>query len=165
MKARHGKRVMVLEMLSVVAVVVFVILKIENALVARAQREALRELAALQAQQAAFEAAVPTETALRIEGATPLPPRDHRRLARFGLRPDRAHELHVFTSDRPIEDWPAAVVRMLRRLYQDGRVRGPGIADVVFGARRLLEGQGLYFALLDADDAPAEVLAFVDTVA
>jgi len=43
-------------------------------------------------------------------------------------------------------------------------VRGPAIADVVFGARRLLQGQGLYFALLDAGDEPAEVLAFVDTV-
>lgn len=155
---------MVLEMLSVVAVVVFLILKIESFLIARSQREALRELAALQAQQAAFEAAVPTDTALRIEGATPLPPKDHRRLARFGVRPERAYELHLFTSDRPIEDWPAAVTRMLRRLYQDGRVRGPGIADVVFGARRLLDGHGVYFALLDAGDQPAELLAFVDTV-
>ena len=155
---------MVLEMLSVVAVVVYAVLKIEGLLIARSQREALRELAALHAQQAAFEATAPVDTALRIDGAMPLPPRDHRRLARFGVRPERAHELHLFTSDRPIEDWPAAVTRVVRRLYQDGRVRGPAIADVVFGARRLLQGQGLYFALLDAGDEPAEVLAFVDTV-
>jgi hypothetical protein len=156
---------MVLEVVSVVAVVVFCILKIQAALVARAQREALRELATLQERQAAFEATAPTETALTIEGATALPPRDHRRLARFGVRPERAHELHLFTSDEPMDHWPATVTRMLRRLYQDGRVRGPGIADVVFGARRLLAGQGLYFALLDGGDEPAELLAFVDSVA
>lgn len=155
---------MVLEMLSVVALVVFLILRVEAWLVARSQVEATRELAALQARQAEFEATVPADTTLRIEGAQPLPPRDHRRLARFGVRPERAHELHLFTSERSIEDWPGAVTQMLRRLYQDGRVRGPGIADVVFGARRLLEGQGLYFALLEAGDGPAELLAFVDTV-
>jgi hypothetical protein len=37
---------MVLEMLSVVAVVVYAVLKIEGLLIARSQREALRELAA-----------------------------------------------------------------------------------------------------------------------
>lgn len=155
---------MVLEMLSVVAVVVFLILKIEGWLIARSQREALRELAALRAQQTAFEATVPTDPVLRIEGATPLPPQDHRRLARFGVRPERAQELHLFTSELPVDQWPGAVVQMLRRLYQDGLVRGPGIVDVVFGTRRLLAGQGLYFALLDGGDDAPEVLAFVDDV-
>jgi len=151
--------------LVVVGVTVYLILKIEAFLNAHAEKLAIRDEAQRRHDEAVRAATPPAQTALCIDGARALAPNQHRRLARFGLRPDRAQELLLFTSDRPLDAWPHAVTRAVQRLYEAGRVRGPEIVDVLFGRRRLAPGHGLYFALLEADGgAPPRVFAFVDEV-
>lgn len=151
--------------LVVVGVTVYLILKIEAFLNAHAEKLAVRDEAQRRHDEAVRAATPPAHTALSIDGARALAPVQHRRVARFGLRPDRAQELLLFTSEHPLEAWPNAVTRALQRLYDAGRVRGPEVVDVLFGRRRLAPGHGLYFALLETDGgAPPRVFAFVDEV-
>jgi hypothetical protein len=155
----------VVDVLAVVAITVYLILRIEGWLARRADQQAAVLIAIHKAQEAKRAATPPAETALALEGARALAPNQHGRLARFGLRPDRARELLVFTSERPVDAWPSAVIRALKRLHDAGRVRGPGVPDVLFRNGRLPPGCGVYFALLDAEaGAPPNVVAFVDDV-
>ena len=151
--------------LLVVGVTVYLILKVEGFLNAHADKIVARDEAKRRADDAVRAATPPARTALCIDGAQALAPNQHRILARFGFRPDRTRELLLFTSDRPLDAWPGPVTRALQRLYDAGRVRGPGVVDVLFGGRRLAPGHGVYFALVEADgSAPARVFAFVDEV-
>ena len=153
---------MVFETLSFLAIFIIALLRIERWMLARHVREQAELAIAAKQVQARLDAAVPIETTMCITGARALPRLEHRRLARFGLRPERARELLVFESDAPRSQWPRAVATALRRLHEAGQVRGPGVPEALFGAG-LPQGQALYFALLDgADDTTPVALAFVD---
>ena len=153
---------MVLETLSFLAIFILALLRIERWMLARFVRQQAELAVAAKACQAALDAAVPTETSLTIAGTRALPRIEHRRLARFGLRPERARELLVFESTAPRSEWPRAVSTALRRLHEAGQVRGPGVPEALFGAG-LSPDQALYFALLDgAEGATPKALAFVD---
>ena len=153
---------MVLETLSFLAIFIVALLRIERWMLARHVREQAELAIAAKQVQARLDAAVPIETTMCIAGARALPRLEHRRLARFGLRPDRARELLVFESDAPRSQWPRAVATALRRLHEAGQVRGPGVPEALFGAG-LPHGQALYFALLDGvEDSAPVALAFVD---
>jgi hypothetical protein len=147
---------MVFETLSFLAIFIIALLRIERWMLARHVREQAELAVAARQVQARLDAAVPTDTAMCIAGARALPRLEHRRLARFGLRSERARELLVFESDAPRSQWPRAVVTALRRLHEAGQVRGPGVPEALFGAG-LPPGQALYFALLDGVDDGAPV--------
>jgi len=153
---------MVFETLSFLAIFIIALLRIERWMLARHVREQTELAVAAKQVQARLDAAVPAETAMCIAGARALPRLEHRRLARFGVRPERARELHVFESTAPRNEWPRAICTALRRLHEAGQVRGPGVPEALFGDG-LPEGQALYFALLDESDGGRPLaLAFVD---
>jgi hypothetical protein len=105
--------------LLVVGVTVYLILKIEGLLNAYADKVVARDEAKRRADAARARRDAPARTALCIDGAQALAPNQHRILARFGLRPERARELLLFTSDRPLE-----------------RLAGPGHACAAAALRR-----------------------------
>jgi len=154
---------MVLETLSFLALFILALLRIERWMLARFVRQQAELAVAAKAHQAALDAAVPTETSMCILGARALPRVEHRRVARFGLRPERARELLVFESSAPRSEWPRAVATALRRLHEAGQVRGPGVPEALFGTAGIPPGHALYFALLDGlHGGPPQAIAFVD---
>ena len=153
---------MVLETLSLLALFILALVRIERWMLARFERRQAELAMAAKVHQAALDAAVPTDTSMCILGTRALPRVDHRRVARFGLRPERARELLVFESTAPRSEWPRAVSTALRRLHEAGQVRGPGVPEALFGDG-LPPGHALYFALLDgADGGTPQAIAFVD---
>jgi hypothetical protein len=154
---------MAIEMLALAAVAAYLLFRLDAWVTVRGRRRQALEEAAVRSAQAAYDAAVPECTFLQIPGTRPLPRAEHRRLVHFGVRPDRALELLVFAEPGAPAHWPADVRIMLRRLYDRGWVRGPGITDLLFGGAPLADGQALFFAVLDQGDERApEALAFVD---
>jgi hypothetical protein len=77
------------------------------------------------AEQAARDAAPPTETTLRVAGTQALPRNQFRRVARFGLAADRTVDLLMYASEHPVASWPRHVNDLLRMLYRKGQARGP----------------------------------------
>jgi hypothetical protein len=156
---------MLLESLCALALTVYAIVLIEGWLARRLDKGRADEAAALRSAQAALDAAAASTPRLRIAGTRTLPREEHRRLARFGLRPECACELRVYDASTDLSAWPTSVVRALRLLHEAGRARGPGVVDLLFGRRALPVGHGLYFALVDgAGDEDPQPLAFVDAL-
>ena len=154
---------MVLETLSFLAIFIVALLRLERWMLTRYVRQQAELAVAAKALQVALDAVVPIETTMTIAGTRALPRLEHRRLARFGLRPERARELLVFESTAAQAEWPRAVRVALRRLHDAGQVRGPGVPDALFGTTGLPQGDALYFALLDdAGGGTPTAIAFVD---
>ena len=85
---------------------------------------------------------------LAIEGTQrPLPPQ-HR--LREGLRREPADPCRTSASTRhfgALEQFPAAIVALLRDLYQRGTAVGIEMMELLFHGRALREGEAVYFAL------------------
>ena len=156
---------MALEVLAVVSIAAYCLLRLDAWLARRGlQKLAAAEAAAL-AEQARRDAAAPTETVLRVPGTQALPRNQFRRVARFGLPADHTVDLLMYASEHPLQAWPRQVCELLRSLYRKGQARGPGVVDILVNRTALPQGHALYFALLDADpERPPHVYAFVDRV-
>ncbi len=157
---------MLLETLSFLAVFIYALLRLERFMLARYLRQQANEALIAQAGAVARDRAVPTVKLMPIPGTRALPRRQHARLCRFGIRPERALELQVFESTRPCGEWPAGLRTLLQRLQESGNVRGPGVAAALAGPAGIAPGHALYFVLVDAaNGATPEPIAFVDVTA
>lgn len=160
---------MALEIISIIAVVLYMALMVERMLADRYVARRAVEEAAARARKAAADATPPATTRLAIPGARALPRTQHARVARFGVRPERVLELLVYSSGQHPDAWPIRMRNRLARMQDAGDVRGAGIGPLVLGEGPLPGGHGLYFALVDRapegpeDDAP-QALAFVDVL-
>lgn len=154
-----------LELVAAVAIAVYLLMRLDGWLAQRwLHKLALAEAAHL-AEQAARDAAPPTQTTLRVPGTQALPRNQFPRVARFGLAADRTVDLLMYASEHPLASWPRQVDELLRRAYRKGQARGPGVVDVLVNRGALPPGHAVYFALLESEvDLPAHVYAFVDRV-
>ena len=154
-----------LELVAAVAVAFYLLFRLDAWLAQRWLHKLAVAEAAHIAEQAARDAAPPTETTLRVAGTQALPRNQFRRVARFGLAADRTVDLLMYASEHPVASWPRHVNDLLRMLYRKGQARGPEVVDILVNRGPLPTGHALYFALLESDaDVPAHVYAFVDRV-
>ena len=154
-----------LELVAAVAVAFYLLLRLDAWLAQRwLHKLAIAEAAHL-AEQAARDAAPPTQTTLRVPGTQALPRDQFRRVARFGLPADRTVDLLMYASEHPQQSWPRHVNDLLRMLYRMGQARGPGVVVILVNRGPLPQGHALYFVLQESDaDVPPHVYAFVDRV-
>lgn len=156
---------MTLEIAAAIAVAVYLLLRLDAWVAQRWLEKLATAEAAHLADQAARDAAPPAVTVLQVPGTQALPRNQFRRVARFGLAADHTVDLLMYASEHPLQAWPRNVCDLLRSLYRKGQARGPGVVDILVNRSCLPQGHALYFALLDADDRPAHIYAFVDRMA
>jgi hypothetical protein len=154
---------MTLELVTMVLGGVYLLVRLDGWLAQRWLQKMAAQEAAHIAHQAAVDAAPPAQTTLRVPGTQALARKEFRRVARFGLAAEHTVDLLVYDAQGPVESWPRQVNELARALYRKGQARGPGVVQLLMRKSGLSDGEGLYFALLDADaDGPREVYAFVD---
>ena len=156
---------MTIELVTMVLGGIYLLVRLDGWLAQRWLQKMAAQEAAHMAQQAAIDAAPPARTTLRVAGTQALPRKEFRRVARFGLAAEHTVDLLIYDAQGPVESWPRQVHELVRALYRKGHARGPGVVQLIMRKSGLSDGQGLYFALLDAEqDGPSEVYAFVDNI-
>ncbi len=102
------------------------------------------------------------QRALRIDGTVPFEG-DRGFIKSFGINPKEVRALNLFAGPS-VNGLPERVRGCLRRCFEDGTTRGPEVAGIATGRDSLLEGQGVYFALVEKPRTAPFIVAFVDKV-
>jgi len=148
-----------LELILILAVVVYLVSKLDSHHFEQARNETgaprAGERAATQADLAR------PRLRLSIEGTQRPLLRSTGFVKGFGVNPLALQDLRVFTHLGGLEQVPATIVSMLRDLYEKGTAVGTEITALLFHGRGLREGEAVYFALVDAAPEP-RIVAFVD---
>lgn len=79
----------------------------------------------------------------------------------FGVNPQSVQDIRIYAQFGGVEHFPAAMTAALHDLYRRGSALGSDIMQVLFHGRTLRDGEAVYFALLEATPEP-RVVAFVD---
>jgi len=98
---------------------------------------------------------------LAIEGTQRPYFRSNKFVKGFGVNPQLVQDIRVYSRLGAVDKFPAAVVALLHDLYLRGGALGSEVMELLFHGRALKEGEAVYFALLDARPEP-RVVAFVD---
>jgi hypothetical protein len=98
---------------------------------------------------------------LAIEGTQRPYFRSNKFVKGFGVNPQLVQDIRVYSRLGAVENFPAAVAHLLQELYLRGGALGSEVMEMLFHGRALKEGEAVYFALLDAKPEP-RVVAFVD---
>jgi hypothetical protein len=147
-----------LELLLVLAVVVFLVSKLDKHHFEQASAQA-----GLRAGAGEHQPEEPLRPTLRlsIEGTQRPYLRSTGFVKGFGLNPKTVQDIRVYTRLGALEHFPSAIADLLRDLYQRGTAVGADMMEVLFHGRALKEGEAIYFTLVDCTPAP-RVVAFVD---
>jgi hypothetical protein len=147
-----------LELLLILAVVVYLVSKLDKHHFEQASTQAgLRQAPG---EQKSEEAPRPT-LRLAIEGTQRPYLRSTGFVKGFGVNPKSVQDIRVYAHFGAVEHFPSAIVALLRDLYQRGTAVGSEMMELLFHGRALKEGEAIYFALVDAAPEP-RVIAFVD---
>jgi hypothetical protein len=148
-----------LELILILAVVVYLVSKLD----AHHLEQARNESGAAVARDRTPVAPAPARPRLRltIEGTQRPQLRSMGFVKGFGVNPRALQDLRVYAHFGNLEQFPEAVVSMLRDLYEKGTAVGADVTALLFHGRGLREGEAVYFALVDAAPEP-RVVAFVD---
>jgi hypothetical protein len=157
--AARNKEAPMLELILILAVVVYLVSKLD----ARHFEQARSEQG-LDPREAgpARPAPQPRPTMrLQIEGTQRPVLRSTGFVKGFGVNPLTLQDLRVYTRFGKLEQFPETIAAMLRDLYDRGTAVGIDMMELLFHGRCLREGEAVYFALVDAAPEP-RVVAFVD---
>lgn len=147
-----------LELLLILAVVVYLVSKLDKHHFEQASSQAgLRQPPG---ERKPAEAPRPT-LRLAIEGTQRPYLRSTGFVKGFGVNPQSVQDIRVYAHFGAVEHFPSAIVALLQDLYQRGTAVGSEMMEVLFHGRALKEGEAIYFALIDATPEP-RVIAFVD---
>ncbi len=147
-----------LELLLVLAVVVFLVSKLDKHHFEQASAQAAQRAGSAGEQPAA---AARFTLRLSIEGTQRPYLRSTGFVKGFGLNPKTVQDIRVYTRLGALEHFPAAIADLLRDLYQRGTAVGADLMEVLYHGRALKEGEAIYFTLIDSTPEP-RVVAFVD---
>jgi hypothetical protein len=147
------------ELILILAVVVYLVSNLDAHHFEQARNE--NGLAPLRDQAPAAPVAARPRLRLTIEGTQRPLLASTGFVKGFGVNPRALQDLRVYTRFGSLDQFPEAVVSMLRDLYDKGTAVGADITALLFHGRGLREGEAVYFALVDATPEP-RVVAFVD---
>ena len=147
-----------LELLLILAVVVFLVSKLDKHHFEQASQQAGMRPAA--GAPKADEAPRPT-LRLAIEGTQRPYLRSTGFVKGFGMNPQSVQDIRVYARLGALEHIPSAIVALLQDLYQRGTAVGSEMMELLFHGRALKEGEAIYFALIEATPEP-RVVAFID---
>jgi hypothetical protein len=147
-----------LELLLILAVVVYLVSKLDKHHFEQASTQAgLRTTA----DERKLEDAPRPTLRLSIEGTQRPYLRSTGFVKGFGVNPKAVQDIRVYARFGALEHFPSAIVALLQDLYQRGTAVGSDMMELLFHGRALKEGEAVYFALVDAAPEP-RVIAFVD---
>jgi hypothetical protein len=147
-----------LELLLILAVVVYLVSKLDKHHFEQASTQAgLRTTA----DERKPEDAPRPSLRLSIEGTQRPYLRSTGFVKGFGVNPKSVQDIRVYARFGALEHFPSAIVALLQDLYQRGTAVGSEMMELLFHGRALKEGEAIYFALVDAAPEP-RVIAFVD---
>jgi hypothetical protein len=147
-----------LELLLILAVVVYLVSKLDRQHFEQATSQA--GLRTTPDQPQSGETQRPS-LRLSIEGTQRPYLRSTGFVKGFGMNPQAVKDIRVYAHFGAVENFPSAIVALLRDLYQRGGAVGSDMMQVLFHGRALKEGEAIYFALIEAAPEP-RVVAFVD---
>jgi hypothetical protein len=147
-----------LELLLILAVVVFLVSKLDKHHFEQASQQAGMRPAP--GAPKADEAPRPT-LRLAIEGTQRPSLRSTGFVKGFGMNPQSVQDIRVYARLGALEHIPSAIVALLQDLYQRGTAVGSEMMELLFHGRALKEGEAIYFALIEATPEP-RVVAFID---
>jgi hypothetical protein len=147
-----------LELLLILAVVVFLVSKLDKHHFEQASQQAGMRPAP--GAPKADEAPRPTRR-LAIEGTQRPHLRSTGFVKGFGMNPQSVQDIRVYARLGALEHIPSAIVALLQDLYQRGTAVGSEMMELLFHGRALKEGEAIYFALIEATPEP-RVVAFID---
>jgi len=134
-----------LELLLILAVVVFLVSKLDKH----------------HFEQASSQAGLRPGASERKPEEAPRPPLRLSIVKGFGVNPQSVQDIRVYAHFGAVEHFPSAIVALLQDLYQRGTAVGSEMMELLFHGRALKEGEAIYFALIEAAPEP-RVVAFVD---
>lgn len=147
-----------LELLLILAVVVYLVSKLDKHHFEQASAQAgLRNAA----DEKKPDAAPRLTLRLSIEGTQRPYLRSTGFVKGFGMNPKSVQDIRVYTRLGALEQLPSAIADLLNDLYQRGTAVGTDVMELLFHGRALREGEAIYFALVEAAPEP-RVVAFVD---
>lgn len=147
-----------LELLLILAVVVYLVSKLDKHHFEQASSQAgLRPGASERKREEAPRPAL----RLSIEGTQRPYLRSTGFVKGFGVNPQSVQDIRVYAHFGAVEHFPSAIVTLLQDLYQRGTAVGSEMMELLFHGRALKEGEAIYFALIEAAPEP-RVVAFVD---
>ena len=147
-----------LELLLILAVVVYLVSKLDKHHFEQASSQAGLQPGA--GERKPEEAPRPT-LRLSIEGTQRPLLRSTKFVKGFGVNPLTLQDIRVYSHFGSLEQFPDTIATMLRDLYARGTAVGIDMMELLFHGRGLREGEAVYFALVDAAPEP-RVVAFVD---
>jgi len=147
-----------LELLLILAVVVFLVTKIDKHHFEQASAQAGLRTAADEKKSAE---APRLTLRLSIEGTQRPFLRSTSFVKGFGVNPQAVQDIRVYARLGALEHLPSGIVALLQDLYQRGTAVGSEMMELLFHGRALKEGEAIYFALIEAAPEP-RVVAFVD---
>jgi hypothetical protein len=147
-----------LELLLILAVVVFLVSKLDKHHFEQASSPAgLRPGAGERKPEEAPRPAL----RLSIEGTQRPYLRSTGFVKGFGVNPQSVQDIRVYAHLGAVEHFPSAIVALLQDLYQRGTAVGSEMMELLFHGRALKEGEAIYFTLIEAAPEP-RVVAFID---
>ena len=148
-----------LELILILAVVVYLVSKLDS----RHFEQARAEHGMQPPEAAERKRELPPRPAMRlhIEGTQRPLLRSTKFVKGFGVNPQNLQDIRVYAHFGSLEQFPELITAMLRDLYERGTAVGTDMMELLFHGRSLREGEAVYFALVDAAPEP-RVVAFVD---
>ena len=149
-----------LELLLVLAVMVYIVSKLE----ARHFEDAKTHwgLGKTPAAAGAAPAEAPRpRPRLAIEGTQRPRIGNVKFLKGFGVNPQRVADLRIYAHFGRFEQFPQSIRGALAELHASGAAVGTTIMQLMFHGRGLAEGEAIYFALVEESREP-HIVAFVD---
>jgi hypothetical protein len=146
------------ELFCILAIAVYLASKLDMADFARARAQA--GLARIRPRNSKSPEDAPTPR-LAIEGTQRPRFRNTGFVKAFGVNPRAVHDIRIYAHFGGVEQFPAAVRKLLVESYEHGAAVGSEIMGVLCHGRGLKEGEAIYFTLVDARPEP-RVVAFVD---
>lgn len=148
-----------LELILILAVVVYLVSKLDAHHFEQARQE---PMGAAKAVSAAALAEEPRPVMrLTIDGTQRPYLRNTGFVKGFGVNPKLVHDIRVYTHFGKFEHFPVALASMLTDLYDRGCAVGTEMMGLLFHGRGLKEGEAVYFALVEASPEP-RIVAFID---
>jgi hypothetical protein len=147
-----------LELFCILAVAVYLVSKLDMTHFAQARAQV--GLASM-ASSTSTRSENPAAPRLAIEGTQRPRFRSTKFVKAFGVNPRAVHDIRIYAHFGGLEQFPAAISKLLAEIYAHGAAVGTEIMGLLCHGRGLKEGEAIYFALVDSRPEP-RIVAFID---
>ncbi len=159
-----------IELIIILAVVVFLLSRVDKARVQKAAPAGKQHQTASSGsagptvtESAATTAAKPPRK-LVIDGTDGFPLAKAGFFSSFGIPAKRLCDARIFKQEGLLEDFPLAVVQAVDALYDEGFAMGAEVMRLVHHGRKLEKDEAVYFALTRSGTDDYTMFTFVDRV-